>query len=61
MYMTLTRAGNAFRMMKSPLVERPILHHKENQVNAHLFMCMLAYYLLVAIETTLLSHDVHTS
>jgi transposase len=61
MYMTLTRAENAFRMMKTPLAERPIFHHLEHRVETHIFLCVLAYHLLVAIETTLLSQEVHTS
>jgi len=61
MYMTLTRAENAFRMMKTPLAERPIFHHLEHRVETHIFLCVLAYHLLVAIETTLLSQGVHTS
>jgi transposase len=61
MYMTLTRAENAFRMMKTPLAERPIFHHLEHRVETHIFLCVLAYHLLVAIETTLLNRGVHTS
>ena len=61
MYMTLTRAENAFRMMKTPLAERPIFHHLEHRVETHIFLCVLAYHLLVAIETTLLNQEVHTS
>jgi transposase len=61
MYMTLTRAENAFRMMKTPLAERPIFHHLEHRVETHIFLCVLAYHLLVAIETTLLSQGLHTS
>jgi transposase len=60
-YMTLTRAENAFRMMKTPLAERPIFHHLEHRVETHIFLCVLAYHLLVAIETTLLSKGIHTS
>jgi transposase len=60
-YMTLTRAENAFRMMKTPLAERPIFHHLEHRVETHIFLCVLAYHLLVAIETTLLSQGLHTS
>jgi transposase len=60
-YMTLTRAENAFRMMKTPLAERPIFHHLEHRVETHIFLCILAYHLLVAIETTLLSQGLHTS
>jgi transposase len=61
MYMTLTRAENAFRMMKTPLAERPIFHHLEHRVDTHIFLCVLAYHLLVTIETTLLNQGVHTS
>jgi transposase len=61
MYMTLTRAENAFRMIKTPLAERPIFHHLEHRVETHIFLCVLAYHLLVAIETTLLEKGVHTS
>ncbi len=59
--MTLTRAENAFRAMKSPLAERPIFHHLEHRVETHIFLCVLAYHLLVAIETTLLEQGCHTS
>jgi transposase len=60
-YSLLTRAENAFRCMKSPLSERPIFHHLEHRVESHIFLCVLAYHLLVAIETTLLRQDIHTS
>jgi transposase len=61
LYITLTRAESAFRAMKSPLAERPIFHHLERRVETHIFLCVLAYHLLVAIETTLARHDQHTS
>jgi hypothetical protein len=61
LYMTLTRAENAFRMIKTPLAERPIFDRLEHRVETHIFLCVLAYYLLVAIETTLLNQGVHTS
>jgi transposase len=61
MYMTLTRAESAFRAIKTPLAERPIFHHLEHRVETHVFLCILAYHLLVAIETTLLNQGVHTS
>jgi hypothetical protein len=48
-------------MMKTPLAERPIFHHLEHRVETHIFLCALAYHLLVAIETTLLNQGVHTS
>ncbi len=47
--------------MKSPLAERPIFHQLERRVETHIFLCLLAYHLLVAIEKTLLDQAVHTS
>jgi transposase len=60
-YILLTRAESAFRALKSPLAERPIFHHKECRVEAHIFLCVLAYHLLTAIEKTLLDAGLHTS
>lgn len=60
-YMLLTRVEAAFRSMKSPLAERPIFHHLEHRVQAHIFLCVLAYHLLVAIEKMFLDSGVHTS
>jgi len=60
-YTLLTKAEAAFRTLKSPLAERPIFHHKECRVEAHIFLCVLAYHLLMAIEKTLLDAGVHTS
>jgi hypothetical protein len=60
-YILLTRVEAAFRAMKSPLMERPIFHHLEHRVQTHIFLCVLAYHLLVAIETRCLDHGWHTS
>lgn len=60
-YTLLTKAEAAFRTLKSPLAERPIFHHKECRVEAHIFLCVLAYHLLMAIEKTLLDAGMHTS
>jgi transposase len=60
-YVLLTRAEAAFRDMKSPLAERPIFHHLEHRVEAHIFLCVLAYHLLIAIEKTLLDRGIHSS
>jgi transposase len=51
----------AFRALKSPLMERPIFHHLEHRVQTHIFLCVLAYHLLVAIEKRCLDHGWHTS
>src|SRR2546425_5325408 len=61
LYILLTRVEAAFRAMKSPLMERPIFHHLEHRVQTHIFLCVLAYHLLVAIETRFLHHGIHTS
>jgi transposase len=60
-YTLLSRAEDAFRDMKSPLAERPIFHHLEHRVESHVFVCLLAFHLLVAIEKTLRDQGVHTS
>jgi len=44
-YKNLTQVERAFRSLKGiDLLIRPIWHHTEDQVRAHLFICMLAYY-----------------
>jgi len=60
-YILLTRVEDAFRDMKSPLLERPIFHHLQNRVQTHIFLCVLAYHLLAAIEHRCLQAGVHTS
>jgi hypothetical protein len=60
-YMLLTRVESAFRSMKSPLAERPIFHHLEHRVQTHIFLCVLAYHLLVSIEKMFLDAGIHTS
>jgi transposase len=61
LYILLTRVEAAFRAMKSPLMERPIFHHLEHRVQTHIFLCVVAYHLLVAIEKRFLDRGVHTS
>ncbi len=60
-YILLTRSEAAFRALKSPLEERPIFHRKEMRVDTHIFLCVLAYHLLISIEKTLLDQGMHTS
>ena len=60
-YILLTRVEAAFRAMKSPLCERPIFHHLERRVETHIFLCVLAYHLLVCIERAFLEQGIHTS
>lgn len=60
-YILLTRVEAAFRAMKSPLLERPIFHHLQHRAQTHIFLCVLAYHLLVAMEKKFLDRDIHTS
>jgi hypothetical protein len=59
-YILLTRVEAAFRAMKSPLGERPIFPHLEKRTPTHIFLCVLAYRLLVAIEKRFLDRGLHT-
>ena len=60
-YILLTRVEDAFKDIKSPLMERPIFHHLQNRTQTHIFLCVLAYHLLVAIEKRFLDQGIHTS
>ena len=42
-YIQLTEAEWAFRITKDELAIRPIWHHKEDRVKAHILVCFLAY------------------
>jgi hypothetical protein len=44
-YIQLTEAEWAFRIAKDELEIRPIWHHKEGRVQAHILVCFLAYVL----------------
>jgi hypothetical protein len=49
-YMQLTRAEDAFRTMKSQQLLRPIWHQYDGRVQAHIFVCVLAYALWKVLE-----------
>ena len=45
-YKNLEQVERAFKTFKGPELQiRPIHHHLEDRVRAHVFLCMLAYYL----------------
>ena len=53
-YKSLTRVERAFRSLKGiDLLVRPIWHHTEDRVRAHVFLCMLAYYVEWHLRKTL--------
>ncbi len=60
-YILLTRVETAFRDLKSPLMERPIFHQLGHRTQTHIFLCVLAYHLLVVIEKRFLDKGIHTS
>ncbi|MHC5062188.1 MAG: IS1634 family transposase [Planctomycetota bacterium] len=53
LYITLSRAEDGFRALKSDLGLRPIRHHKEDRGDAHVLITALAYQLLQYILHTL--------
>ena len=61
LYSLLTRIEAAFRDLKGPLSERPIFHQTESRVETHIFICVLAYHLLAAIEKMLRDAGVYVS
>ena len=42
-------------------MERPIFHQLQNRTQTHIFLCVLAYHLLAAIEHRFLQAGVHAS
>jgi len=53
MYISLTRAEDGFRYLKSDLGLRPNFHQLEKRVDAHIFITILAYQLLCFIQRSL--------
>ena len=53
LYMSLTKAEEGFRALKSTLGLRPNYHQREARVDAHVFITVLAYHLLRWILQTL--------
>jgi transposase len=49
-YIQLTQVEAAFRAHKSELEIRPIWHQREDRVQAHIFVCFLAYVLWKLLE-----------
>lgn len=50
LYTTLTRVEKAFRCLKTDLGLRPVHHQTADRSRAHLFLSVLAYFLLSEIE-----------
>ena len=61
-YRQLMEVERAFRVLKSLVKLRPIYHHRDRRVEAHVFICFLAYLVAKLMEQRLrragLSHSV---
>jgi transposase len=55
-YVQLTQIEGAFRSLKSELGIRPIYHHLEHRVDAHILIAFLAYCLQVTLKSRLWLH-----
>src|SRR5207247_3534347 len=55
-YMQLSEIEAAFKTLKSDLQLRPIRHHLEARIDAHILVCFLAYCLSVTLRKRLEAH-----
>ena len=56
LYMQLTEIEGVFKTLKSDLQLRPIRHHVELRIEAHILVCFLAYCLHVTLRKRLEAH-----
>lgn len=59
LYTTLTQVEYAFRSLKTDLGVRPVYHQLAERTQAHLFISVLAYHLLICIEQKLRENGDH--
>ncbi len=52
-YIQLTEVEQAFKELKHDLAVRPIFHHDETRIEAHIFVAFLAYCLQVTLKARL--------
>ena len=52
-YVQLTEVEQAFKELKHDLAVRPIWHHAEHRIEAHIFVAFLAYCLQVTLKARL--------
>ena len=57
-YIMLTDLEAVFRSLKSELGLRPVYHHKEDRVDGHLFITVLAYQFVQIIRKHLQAHGI---
>jgi transposase len=60
-YLMLTDLESVFRSLKSELGLRPIYHHKQERVNGHIFITLIAYHLVQTLRMQLKAKGCHDS
>ena len=60
-YTMLTDLEAAFRHLKSELGLRPVYHQREDRIDGHIFITILAYHLLHTIRYQLKKHNIKKS
>jgi transposase len=60
-YMQLSLAEKAFQLSKSDLGMRPVFHHEEHRVHAHIFVCFLALAMYKSLELWMASKGLGNS
>jgi transposase len=60
-YMQLSLAEKAFQLSKSDLGMRPVFHHEEHRVQAHIFVCFLALAMYKSLELWMASKGLGNS
>jgi transposase len=60
-YTMLTDLEGVFRSLKSELGLRPIYHHKEERVNGHIFITLMAYHLVQTLRYQLKAESINDS
>lgn len=61
LYVLLIRVDKASEDLKGSLIIRPLFHQPAHRTEAHVFLHVLAYHLLSAMEKSFLDRGVHTS
>ena len=49
-YKNLSKVENAFKIIKNDLDIRPMYHRKESRIKGHVYICVIAYFIIAAIE-----------
>ena len=60
-YWRLADIEQTFRTMKSDLGLRPLFHSKDARIEAHIFLCILAYHAVQGVRTRLKAQHIHSS